>query len=610
MIQRYQVGDQPKLGFMVKEIIYGGMGIVYILESTLDATFKLALKSCDAERLLAKEGLARIQYESFVWMSLTPHPHVVRALGFEVEARVPNLLLEYADGGNLRTRLAKCSPLLPETLRIASEFCEAMTFLSESHSIVHRDIKPENILFTSKGQLKVTDFGLAAAFEQNVAIESENTPRWFTRNLQSGKTPQIAGTLPYMAPEQFISLDETDTRSDVYSFGVVLYEMLSGHRPFVANTAERLMHEHQRVAPPPLPSSVPHELSAIVLRCLAKKPGSRFQSFRELSREIEKYCGRAGYASAIAPHHSIAELEAALHSTDWNNRGYSFSQLGNDVKAVQCYQKGLEVAERESEDDHYLVTPGVEKRKSARAGMLANLYCNMGAALLRLGRIEDARSAFHDASRADPNDGVAYLRLGQLALNEGKRAEGLQLLKRCTECEPGNFDLLLKYLRACYQLDERAIFEAGFQEFLNAKRTDGPFLVAIGCFLEEELGPEVALRCFDAVLEVDEDNVHAWYNRGVTLHRMRQDTGAINSYRNTLRIDRTHVYARLYLGLILLRNGNEREGFWHINEYLQSESGGVLYDLVVKAFEGAQLGIPLSLLLDPLEAPLAIQHFV
>ena len=169
MIQRYQIGDQPKQGSVVKDIRYGGMGIVYILEMRFaemprGGELKYAMKSCDAERLMGDEGMARIQQESLVWLSLAPHPNVVKALSFEIDGGLPVLMLEYADGGNLRDRLIQGPPPLPEFLRIASEFCEGMTFLAESRRIVHRDIKPENVLFMRDGRLKITDFGLAIAF--------------------------------------------------------------------------------------------------------------------------------------------------------------------------------------------------------------------------------------------------------------------------------------------------------------------------------------------------------------------------------------------------------------------------------------------------------------
>ena len=514
MLQRYQFGDQPKRGLAVKEIHQGGMGIVYILEAAADPLFRVAMKSCDAERLMSQEAREQISKESLIWISLAPHPNIIKALSFEFDGGLPSLLLEYASGGNLRDRLNAVRPALTEFLRITSEFCEGMLFLSESRKIVHRDIKPENILFTGEGRLKITDFGLALTFAQP-ADEPDDRGR-LVRTKAGVDSGVIEGTVPYMAPEQFDSPSNIDSRADIYSFGIVMYEMLSGNRPFDEGSVERFKRAHQRSTPPALHNGVPHELRGIVKKCLEKSPAARFDGFQSLARAVNDFCRLSGNEASIASHVSIKELEENLDDGDWNNRGYSFSQLGDLDEAVRCYRQGIEKVKNRADTDHYAITPGVDIRKSANIASHVNLLDNLGATLLHGAR----------GGRASLVPGSLATLLGRcdrtsatrtVGVAEGKVKEGLSRLKRSTECEPGNFDLLMKYLRACYEAGERSEFESGLKQFLEGKKDDAPFLTATGCFVNESLGPDVALRCFDAVLQRDPDVSYAWFNKGVTL---------------------------------------------------------------------------------------------
>jgi tetratricopeptide (TPR) repeat protein len=248
----------------------------------------------------------------------------------------------------------------------------------------------------------------------------------------------------------------------------------------------------------------------------------------------------------VESNHTDAEAEDTLDSNDWNSRGYAFVQSGKYDEALRCYQRGLSALAAEPRSENYVITAGVDKKTNSTDAMYATLYSNMGALLMRMDRVAEAKEAFDAALSVVPDDGVAYLRLGQIALHEGKVAEGLALLKKSTECEPGNYDLLLKYIRACLEVGDEKNGRQSFEEFLAGKRSDAPFLVSVGCLLDDEFGLSTALRCFDTVLEFDEDFAPAWYNKGVALHRAGEDQLAIESYRNAIRLDRHHLFARFF----------------------------------------------------------------
>jgi serine/threonine protein kinase len=269
MMQRYQVGDEPKKGLVVTEVIPGGMGIIYVVEFTHGgASIKRAIKSCDVERALAPDFRAKFERESLLWISLPPHPRVVKAISFEFDGGLPNLSMEYMPGGNLRDRMRNRPLRLADCLRIAVEFCDGMRFLADHNKILHLDIKPENVLFDENDHVKITDFGLARAFGDHSGKEraSRFLPSWAAPARR--ELHVIAGTLPYMAPEQLSGGSVLDTRTDVYAFGVMLYEMLAARRPFDALDALGYKRAIAKSSIAPLPDEVPERLRELVLRCL------------------------------------------------------------------------------------------------------------------------------------------------------------------------------------------------------------------------------------------------------------------------------------------------------------------------------------------------------
>lgn len=609
MIQRYQVGQEPKKGFVVTDVITGGMGIIYVVEITFgSSSLKRAIKSCDVERGLAPDFRAQFESESLLWISLPPHPRVVKAFSFEFDGGLPNLTMEYMPGGNLRDRIKDKRMPLEECLRIAAEFCDGMTFLADVNGILHLDIKPENVLFDENDHVKITDFGLARAYSPR---DKKEPGLRFLRSrhaTSSGELHIITGTLPYMSPEQLAGSAMLDTRADVYAFGVMLYEMLTGGRPFLADDPSGFKTAIKKADIAPISDKVPPQLRELALRCLQDDPDKRIPGFGDLLSQFKALCEAQGVSVELVDAKVNNDSEDTLDVSDWNSRGYAFAQSRDFDEALRCYQRGLSVLSTQPRSDHYMITQGVDKKRNASDMMYALLQTNMGAVLMRLDRMAEAKAAFEAALAVVPDDGVAYFRLGEIALHEGKIAEGLALLKKCTECEPGNSDLLLKYLRACLSHGDSVEARRSFDEFLFAKQSDVPFLVSVGCLLDDQFGLEPALRCFDAALTFDEDSVIAWYNKGVALHREARYALAIDCYKNAIRLDRHHPFARCYLGILLIQSGEMKEGLMHLTRFLDEAAPGPLTELVALTLQAAQFGLPLGQMLELLSSPLAIKH--
>ena len=201
-------------------------------------------------------------------------------------ARVPYIVMEYVEGQTLRELLRSGQRLLPDrALEITDGVLVALDY-SHRHGIIHRDVKPANVMLSTKGEVKVMDFGIARAVADSGATMTQ--------------TANVLGTAQYLSPEQARG-EVVDSRSDVYSAGCLLYELLTGRPPFQGESPVAVAYQHVRENPLP-PSTVnpdvTSDMDAIAMKALAKNPENRYQSAEEMRADI----GRAlAGASVTAP---------------------------------------------------------------------------------------------------------------------------------------------------------------------------------------------------------------------------------------------------------------------------------------------------------------------
>ena len=201
------------------------------------------------------------------------HPHIVQVFDFDIQGENYYMVMEYVEGGRtlkqLLLELAAKAERLPinRTLDIVARLADALAY-AHGLGMIHRDIKPANVLIPSLDRPVLSDFGIARLLGET--------------GLTSSGT--MVGTPAYMSPEQGKG-ERGDARSDIYALGIVLYEMLTGHPPYDADTpyAVILKHINDPLVPPrSLIVSLPEAVERIVLRCLAKNPDDRFQSMAGL----------------------------------------------------------------------------------------------------------------------------------------------------------------------------------------------------------------------------------------------------------------------------------------------------------------------------------------
>ena len=251
---------------------HGGMGAVYkARQPHLDRL--VALKVLPASLSTDPAFSKRFSREARVLAKLN-HPNIVTLYDFGEAGEFFFLLMEYIDGVNLRQAMRAGGFTPEQALDVVPRICEALQF-AHGEGILHRDIKPDNILLTSKGQVKIADFGIAKVVGTAEGVSDGETRTVADTGAGLTIADSTLGTPQYMAPEQLRNPHAVDHRADIYSLGVVFYEMLTGELP------------EGRFAPPSEKSDADRRLDAVVLRALEKEKEQRQQSAEEMQTEVE-----------------------------------------------------------------------------------------------------------------------------------------------------------------------------------------------------------------------------------------------------------------------------------------------------------------------------------
>ena len=256
------IGQQIGPFEIEKELGSGAMGTVYRAKYTKDGkTSPIALKVV-ALGLLGNEGaMARFEREANILKQLR-HPHIVRLLATGTFRKTPFIAMEYIDGEALDRILARRSKLgWEEVVAYGKMLCGALQHAHDK-GIIHRDLKPSNLMVTKDGVLKLTDFGIAKDTDVTALTGMNST----------------IGTAAYMSPEQCKGDKNLSPRSDLYSLGVVFFELLTGKKPFTAETTVDMFLKHVNEKPPKvgkLAPDIPLKLEALILQMMEKDKEDR-----------------------------------------------------------------------------------------------------------------------------------------------------------------------------------------------------------------------------------------------------------------------------------------------------------------------------------------------
>ena len=255
---------------IIEEIGRGGMGWVYkVYDQRIDE--KIAIKLINPAVAQDPTVIERFRNELKIARKII-HKNVCRMYELNDDEDRQFITMEFIQGEDLKSLISRIGQLtFRKTIAVARQICEG---LAEAHAIgiVHRDLKPQNIMIDLKGNVRITDFGIAQTLQSKGLTQ----------------TGMIIGTPEYMSPEQVDGI-AVDQRSDVYSLGIILYQMLTGNVPFEGQTPLSLAMKHKTenpVAPRMINGFIPEPLERLILKCLEKDPNKRYQTVQELNEDL------------------------------------------------------------------------------------------------------------------------------------------------------------------------------------------------------------------------------------------------------------------------------------------------------------------------------------
>jgi serine/threonine protein kinase len=332
-----------------KKLGKGGMGEVFLARQ-LSLDRLVALKTLSKDLAKRDDFVQRFQREARA-MAKLDHANVVKVYAVDSYKGIHFAAIEFIDGRSVQDWLNDMKQLpVGDALHIAIICAEALAHAHE-HGMVHRDIKPDNILLTSRGVVKVADFGLAKVIDEDVSMTQSGTG---------------LGTPLYMAPEQARDAKYVDHRSDIYALGAMTYHMLTGALPFNGKTALELILAKEKGSYPTaksLRSEVPERLDLIIDKMLAKNPSHRYKSCAEIVRDLTAlgmHSASLSFIDGAAP----ATLGASLHATTVAGSAAATRETKQPAKPQRSAPPASRIWFVQFEDDRGKAT--VEKHSTGR----------------------------------------------------------------------------------------------------------------------------------------------------------------------------------------------------------------------------------------------------
>ena len=258
----------------IRQVGKGAFGSVYLMEDLM-INEDVILKFLNAQFVSDDSVIKRFIYELRFARKVT-HQNVIRIYDLLTFGDSHAISMEYFQSHTLSAELKDRKPMDSQrAIKIANDICNGMES-AHSASVIHRDLKPNNIMINDADELKIVDFGIAAASQSS--------------DTKLTKTGLLVGTPTYMSPEQVLG-KEIDEKTDIYSLGTIMYEMVTGRPPYSGSDSMSIMYQHvQGSAPPPIEKNedLPVELSDLVVNCMKVKPEERIQSMTELRQSLEQ----------------------------------------------------------------------------------------------------------------------------------------------------------------------------------------------------------------------------------------------------------------------------------------------------------------------------------
>jgi serine/threonine protein kinase len=612
--QQFKIGQTIAGEYKVKNVFGGkgksGMGVVYLV-TACDYPYPFILKTIQLEN---KDELSiqRFAKEAEAWVKIGVHPNIVKALWVREIEDLLYVAAEYIpedeySRNNLTQFLYTTNLPSQIVLRWATQYCYGMQHALDKGLVSHRDIKPDNLMIDVQGNIKITDFGLAKLPN---SINSLKASKNFQPNYNITLAGSILGTLPYMAPEQFIDSSSVDHRADIYSFGIILYQMVNkGKYPY--NLQDQTQNQLEAYAQLHLNKSInPFNslFSELIYGCLEKDPQRRINNYSEILDHLhligkknqlsippkpnvldvsieELYIKAQSYMALKQPQKALESVNKYLsHAPEaywaWTEKRRILCELKMFQDSITALEKSLSLFRANSHAWNNLGIAlkninEIDKSKKAFESALSYDSQNIGAmmnycqVLEQLGESERVQKLLLVSLGIAPDKKVLLFNAGNhvaLFIKKQKFHLALPLLTKLTRLEKDN-PIHLQNLAIVYlSLGKRLNAIKSFEELIKLEPQSSFALLSLARLYAEELCFDDAIVCCEKVINSGQELIKAISLKSQFLMYKGETTSAVN-----------------YL-IGVLRKYHNTDSLWFILADIQEKIGDIrgAYDSLIK----------------------------
>ncbi|MDD5561148.1 MAG: tetratricopeptide repeat protein [Candidatus Omnitrophica bacterium] len=500
-----KTGDSIYGRYEVHHILEAGIGIACVCYDNINQV-PYVLKTLQRKYLVSPQSQSCFEKKSLAWIGLGKHPYIVSAyLAIRIE-NYPFIVLDYIvpdeNGRNSLSHLLG-NLTLSEILKYSIEFCYGMEHAYAKGIEAHGNIKPNNIMITPDKAVKITDFGFAKLsqeidFNEHIPEKEDLDLAIFKSN--SGVT---AGTLPYMAPEQFDG--QMNQLSDIYSFGVVLYQMAkAGALPFSGKGPSEYEKAHKEQAAAGFDSP----LFAIIKKCLEKDPAKRYIDFAAMRIELQELLLKETGEKITLPE------GAKLESCEAMNKGASLYYLGRYEGGIACYDKAI------------AINPAY-----------SDAYYNRGNAYYDKGDLVQAVSDYSKAIEINPAYSKAYYRRGVFYHSKGNLVLAISDYNKAIEINPAYPDAYYNRGNAYYDKGDLVQAVSDYSKAMEISPKDAKAYKGRGIAHYKKGELELSISDYNKALEINPNDAEAYSSRGIAYYKKGKFDLSISDYNKAIEIN-------------------------------------------------------------------------
>ena len=538
---------------ILEQIGAGGTGVVYRAhDERLDRD--VALKILSPGTVVGTAAPKRFRQEALA-LSRLNHPNIATVHDFDTQDGTDFLVEEFIEGLSLDAMLVSGPLSEKEIIQLGSQLVDGLAAAHE-HGIIHRDLKPGNLRVTPDARLKILDFGLA------MMLHRETSPTALTESVT--ETRAIAGTLPYMAPEQLLG-GKLDARTDIWATGCVLYEMATGRCPFLGTgpaLTDAILHQ----SPPDISKLNPRisaALDAVIQKCLDRDPEKRYQSAREIGVDLQRAVstptssgtrrrlGRwfAGLAVAVAVAAVVGiGMRQELSLRQISSGKHAEVTAPGETVPHESYLAGMAQLGRWDKHGNLESAIGLfEQAVKADPGFALG-FSALGEAYWAKYRldhdsrwIDEAERTCKRAAELNSQLPAVYVTLARVHNGKGQYNLALQEIQQALKLEPRDPDALLGEATVFASMGQEDKAETTYKKAaaLRPQRWDGYY--ELGVFYYQQRRYTDAAAEFERVLEITPDNALAHATLGGMMQLLRKDVEAEKHLKQSIELQPSYA---------------------------------------------------------------------